>query len=210
MRSQSYDKRLQAMVGKESDPELRARFACSMGRYESLVEAVLASILEWLRTKRFRYDPSDADLRDDLRSEVMLALTKRLQAGETIDMSSKFVATIAARRAMDFIRKHRGTDGERLMAELDDESPALPALENGDPAESAMETERSEQLHRAISRLPAKYREVVDRVALKGQAAGLVAKELKLSCENVRKILSRALAKLRDLLDGESLGFDCV
>jgi Sigma-70, region 4 len=92
--------------------------------------------------------------------------------------------------------KKRVRSGEELCAEAED----IEAYASGTDHEAVIAAR--DVIRRAVPLLSAAYGEVVKRVYLRGQGVALIAAELGTSEEDIRQRLSRALKKLRDIIDG--------
>lgn len=72
------------------------------------------------------------------------------------------------------------------------------------PSRAAAAREEVERVERAFDRLPAEYREIILQARLEERPHGEIAAELGKSVVAVRKLLSRARARLALLLDAEA------
>jgi RNA polymerase sigma-70 factor (ECF subfamily) len=131
---------------------------------------------------------------DDLFQEMMIALWKALPAWRGDCSERTYVYRIAHNRAMSYLSRRRPTP-----ADLDEEAE-LPASAPT-PEQALSRDQEAERLADAVARLPVGHREVV-ALALEGLGYREIADVLGITETNVGARLSRARARLRELLRG--------
>jgi RNA polymerase sigma-70 factor (ECF subfamily) len=152
---------------------------------------------------------------DDLVQETFLAahrswpLFRGTSEGELVHwLREIFVARLA-----NLVRHYLGTAQrdvrlERdLAAELDQSSRCLDVAfvaPQSSPSQQASRREQAVLLANALQRLPADYREVLILRHLEGLSFPDVATRMERSLDSVKKLWTRALARLRQVLGGAS------
>lgn len=131
--------------------------------------------------------------------------------GESEEELLRWLRGIMANRLAKWARRFYGTrcrdvcSERRLAEELDRSSQAFQALAGSQtsPSENAVRHERAVLLAEALMRLPDDYREVITLRQLEEQRFSEVAENMGRSADSARKLWIRALAALRNMLEGE-------
>jgi RNA polymerase sigma-70 factor (ECF subfamily) len=129
---------------------------------------------------------------EDVVDEIMAQAIEKVKSGEFRGDSSigTFIYTITSRRIVDYIRqKTRVLKGAP-------ETSALP-----DPHDLVEKNERAERLARALTDLPAKYRDVLHLYYFKEMSREEVARQLGISPTKVSERVNYAQKLLKKLLD---------
>src|SRR5262249_10504988 len=114
----------------------------------------------------------------------------------TYDPNRSFAAwlkTIVQRRAIDVMRNRGRTVTREVHAPLVFENYSDPA---DGPEDAVHQADRKDLLEAAIAALPAKQRQAVEQLALKGRSLAEAAVATGLSAGSLKVNLHRALAKL--------------
>jgi RNA polymerase sigma factor (sigma-70 family) len=141
-----------------------------------------------------------SDLVDDVVQETLLTIH---QARQTYDPSRSFTAwlrTIAQRRAIDGLRRHRRARNREIHAPLAYQSYSDPS---GDPERAAFQLGHAEVLSLTLSKLPTRQREAIEHLALHGQSLTQAAMATGRSSGSLRVNWHRALKTLRTQLGGK-------
>lgn len=150
---------------------------------------------------------NDADAAEEVVQETLLRGMQAIAAGRFHDHGSvgAYFRGICRHVVVDRVRKsHRTTS-------LD----ALPEQADGNPSNDALQTlvsrEQKQRVIRALAELPAREFECLRMSFYEGLKPGEIAKRLGEPGPRIRKRLSRALKKLRDVFSdqaGDAVGHD--
>lgn len=155
-----------------------------------------------------KLDPSDI---------VQETLLKAHQAQDQFQGRSEaemaaWLRTILANTLADALRRYQTggrdiTQEQSLQAALDASSMRLEAwlvADQASPHEHAVRQEQFLHLAEALTQLPEDQRQAVELRHLKGCKVAEVAQEMNRSKEAVAKLLQRGVARLRELLSGQT------
>jgi RNA polymerase sigma-70 factor (ECF subfamily) len=155
-----------------------------------------------------------ADASDLVQETFLAAVGKFEQFQGTSEREwLAWLRQILASRLAKLVRHYCGTLGRdiglerQLVAEMDDESCRWqPSLVDPEitPSRQAAQHEQAVRLAEALERLPEDYREVLVLRHLEGLTFAEVARRMDRSLDSVDKLWTRALARLRGALGGES------
>jgi len=147
-------------------------------------------LMAWARTR----DPEAAA---DLAQETMLAVLQAVRNGKLID--AERLPGFVRGTAKNLINNHlRGKNTVRY-----DSAPALPHP-GFDPEQLAGGVERMDRVRRALTEVGPADRIILLLTLVEGLAPREIADRLGLSSQVVRKRKSRAVARLRQTIDGRS------
>ena len=135
-----------------------------------------------------------ADFVDDVVQETLLTVHR---IRETYDPSRPYIAwlrTIAQRRAIDVMRSQGRASMREVYAPLAVEQHPDPAA---NPEDEANQVDRKSFVSTAVAALPAKQREAVEQLALKGRSLADAAVATGLTPGALKVNLHRALKTLR-------------
>ena len=138
----------------------------------------------------------------ELTQDVFLKLHAKIQFYQPGSPALNWFFSIVHNTCVDFIRKRSSHDkvNRYTLSEQNRYSAfVLPSEQKGDHDKI-----RSEQLLNAISSLPVEQRKVVEGRALDDRSFASLAHEIGKSEPALRKVYSRALKKLSDLLGANS------
>lgn len=156
--------------------------------YDSILEDEGAALLRTAAV--YERDP---DRREDLFQEICLALWRALPRFEARSSLRTFVFRIAHNRGLTWRWRARRTAAAPLEEAGDPRDPAP------GPEASALAGQRNVRLRRAVGRLPLGHRQVIV-LTLEGMSHAEIGEVLGLTENNVAVRLTRARARLRDLL----------
>jgi RNA polymerase sigma-70 factor (ECF subfamily) len=156
------------------------------------IESLRASLISYIY-KRF---PSFGHMAEDLAQEAILIAwqhRERFRGGDSNKSLFSWLQTIIHRRALSEIvwSQRRPTTQPDIEKVDDDESPSL----------ILRLREAKERIERAISNLPERERDIVDRIYRLGWSPSRIANELETTANAVAGLKSRALQRLRSVLD---------
>lgn len=133
---------------------------------------------------------------DDVTQEAFVAAWRALPEFRGDSRFSTWLYRLTANAAIDLLRRekrHRG--GEDITAlELPDDAPT--------PQELSERSETQEAVRRAMGRLSAEHREILLLRYMQELDYGEIAAALDISEGTVKSRISRAKARLREVLDG--------
>ena len=186
------------LTNEELDPLVRAA-----GRHD---QAAIARLLELLRPMVVRYCRARIGGRyagylsaDDVAQDVFIAVLKALPRYE--DRGGSFlylVHAIAANRVADAFRFVARTRSDPVA-----EPPERPPRAENEPESEAIRHDLGGRLRELLARLAPMQQEIVTLRVVVGLSAQETAEMLGISAGNVRVTQFRALAKLRDMIEGE-------
>lgn len=158
-------------------------------RYERAVYAVCFRLL------------GDAHLAEDVTQDTFLRAYSALDQFEG-GAFRPWLLRIATNRSYDVLRYRRRRPAESLDAQLVEEEPSWVASQGseGDPERQAINQDLRRRLEAALGRLPEDQRVVVLLHDVEGYRYDEVAEIVGASLGTVKSRLSRARARLRDLL----------
>jgi len=107
-----------------------------------------------------------------------------------------YLATMAARRGIDYFRKQAGRDNEDI-----DEFAELRGDEGDNPENSILETERRQKILQAVKDLGEPDSTIIFRRYFLGQQVKEIAEDLDMKGNSVTKRISRALETLKSGLE---------
>ena len=163
--------------------------------YETLLRDCIPFIKRVARGRGVRPDGID-----DVAQETLITIHR---ARQTYDPSRSFTAwlrMIADRRAIDGLRRGGRTGSREIHAPLAYENHAD---SGGDPEDAAFEADRTAVLNSAVGKLPARQREAVELLALRGQSLTEAATGTGRTAGSLRVNWHRALKALRAQLGGK-------
>jgi RNA polymerase sigma-70 factor (ECF subfamily) len=156
------------------------------------IESLRPSLLSYIY-KRF---PTFAYMAEDLAQEAILIAWQhrdRFRGGDCNKSLFSWLQTIIHRRALSEIVWSQ----RRPTAQLVDET----ADDEGTPSLVLRLSEARERIERAISKLPERERDVVDRIYRLGWPPSRIASELDTTANAIAGLKSRAIQRLRSVLD---------
>jgi RNA polymerase sigma factor (sigma-70 family) len=168
------------------------------------IEAVLVRFSGVVRAIGARYRLPESDL-DELVQEVRLRLWSALRSSERIEsVSASYLYRAAVSAAIDVIRRRRGDREESIdTANIGDAAED----EVNRPDRAVERGELSEQVDRALERIPQSRRPVV-RMYLAGYGSGEIAQLMGWTEAKARNLLYRGLADLRERLTAVGVHLD--
>lgn len=180
---------------REGDEEA---FAVLCSRYEGLLQA---RIRPWLSAPIRR----KVSILDVLQ-ETLLTAHRRLDDFEDRGEGAfgAWLARIAELKAREAVRRYAGAAKRNVGQEVTRGQRPETALVPGagpSPSEQAIAGERQDQIHRAMERLPDDYRRVLTLIQLDHVSLDTAATLMSRSRQAVKKLYSRALARLADLVE---------
>jgi RNA polymerase sigma factor (sigma-70 family) len=134
---------------------------------------------------------------EDKIHDTFLLVVHAIRRGELREPSRLmgFVRTICRRQVAAHIDKI--VQSRREQTELDNSSRVMDPSTN--PEESAMFSERKELIHRVLSEIPARDREILTRFYLLEQSQEQICSEMELSDTQFRLLKSRAKSRFGEL-----------
>ena len=150
---------------------------------------------------RMTGNPDDAS---DMTQEVMIKLFKNLDSFNQKSKFSTWVYRVATNTCLDELKKIRRKQTLSLDAEYETDDGSV-SFEQEDlsptPDEQAETNELKDIVARAITRLGEEHRAVIVLRDIKGLSYGEIAEILNCSDGTVKSRLSRARAKLKEILE---------
>jgi RNA polymerase sigma-70 factor (ECF subfamily) len=144
---------------------------------------------------------------DDIFQSTVLASLDEL-AGFRYQGEKAFIAWLAGvaeRRIVTAARRHRAAKRDLRRENPAAEADVLPG-EFTSPTQGAVRSEVTEDIQRAVERLPRLERQAVELHSYEGLGFGEVAERLGLSDKHAaRRLFQRALKRMGDLFESESL-----
>ena len=142
---------------------------------------------------RLTYDRHDAE---DAMQETFIDALEFSRRQDVKDWGA-LLTVLATRRGIGRLRKRRGRSAREEAADWSAVMSRAPA-----PGQRAEETELSDNLRKALTRLPTRQAEIFWLHDVEGWSHEEIARELEITNPNVRVSLHRARAGLRELLAG--------
>ena len=164
-------------------PFAETRFEALVRQYGRLITAVVARV----------GGARVAGGREDVAQEVLLALWKRLEGEQTLEVGSSYVYRAAVRETVRALRR----EGARRSEPLDEEHVAEPTSDG--PFERLAESERGAQIEACLLTLPLDRGRAV-RAHLRGFEIGEIMGLYGWPYQKARNLLSRGMTDLRQLL----------
>lgn len=190
-----------AAPANASDTAARRRaawMAAAQAGDRAAYERVLADSLALIRAVARRQGVA-ADALDDVVQETLVTVHRVRHTYDPARPYDAWLAAIAARRAVDALRRR----GRREGRELHDEA-ALDRHPAGDDASADAERqEQARRLRAAIAQLPPGQREAVERLGLREESLAEAAAQTGRKAGALKVNLHRALKALRGRLHGE-------
>jgi RNA polymerase sigma-70 factor (ECF subfamily) len=199
----------------DTDPDDLLRLARSEGgaTLGRLLEGYRAYLTALVRRRIDRRLRSKVDAAD-LVQEVFLKASRdfpRFRGQSRQELRRWLRRILATTAAMESRRFYRSGRDVRLECELPDEFDTFGRLLRGkrsdaplSPGEQAALRDQDALLRRAMGRLPQDYRRVLQMRHLEGLRFPEVARRLNRSIDSVKKLWMRALARLREDMEGQS------
>lgn len=184
---------------QEMDRLWSAWMAAAQAGDKSKYEALLRDCIPFIK-RVARNQGVHPDWIDDVAQETLLAIHG---ARQTYDPGRSFMAwlrTIAQRRAIDGLRRSGRTSAREVHAPLAYENH--PDLSAG-PDAVAFERDRTALLDAAIVALPARQRDAVEHLALRGHSVADAAVVARRTEGSLRVNWHRAIKSLRAQIGGE-------
>ncbi len=204
--------------GRELSSELLARLRAAdpqawnaflQSRHQALLRFVERNLGEGLRRK---VEPTD------IVQEVGLSVAGSL---ESLDLGDRdpfgWLCQLAERRIIDAHRRHFGAQKRSATREVGLEVGGTQSENSGgglinvlietmtSPSEAMARDQRAVRLHQALEKLPAEAREAIRLRYVEGLPSKEIAAQLGKTDGATRVLLTRALAKLQELLGEETL-----
>ena len=142
---------------------------------------------------RLTYDRHDAE---DAMQEAFIDALEFSRREDVKDWGA-LLTVLATRRGIGRLRKRRGRSAREESADWSNVVSRAPA-----PGQRAEEAELSDNLRKALAKLPSRQAEVFWLHDVEGWSHEEIARELDITNPNVRVSLHRARAGLRELLPG--------
>jgi RNA polymerase sigma factor (sigma-70 family) len=160
------------------------RFEALVRQYGRLITAVVARV----------GGARVAAAREDVAQEVLLALWKRLEREQTLEVGSSYVYKAAVRETVRALQRERS----KLLETLDENNAPPNSTPNG-PFEHLAESERGAQIESCLASLP------LDRArAVRAHLRGFEIREIMglygWPYQKARNLVARGLTDLRRLL----------
>ena len=165
------------------------------GRIEDLYEEILRDYGPALGRVAAIYE-RNAGRREELFQEICFALWRALGGFERRSSLRTFVFRIAHNRGLTHRWRHHRADAEPLQAAGDPRDPAP------GPEESALASQRRLKLKEAVECLSLGQRQVI-ALTLDGLSQSEIAEVLGISGNNVAVRVTRARARLKELMSRE-------
>jgi RNA polymerase sigma-70 factor (ECF subfamily) len=140
------------------------------------------------------------DALDDVVQETLLTVHRVRHTFDPLRSYDAWLASIAARRAIDVLRSH----GRREAREVHDEFAFDTHADRDDASASTEREQDARRLRKAIETLPPGQREAIEQLGLKERSLAEVAQSSGRNTGALKVNLHRALKTLRDRLHGES------
>ncbi|HVQ29264.1 MAG TPA: sigma-70 family RNA polymerase sigma factor, partial [Vicinamibacteria bacterium] len=160
------------------------RFEALVRQYGRLITAVVARV----------GGARAAGARDDVAQEVLLALWKRLEREQTMEVGSSYVYKAAVRETVRALRREGSKRQETL-----DENTAPPNSPASGPFEHLAESERGARIEACLGSLPLE-RERAVRAHLRGFEIGEIMGLYGWPYQKARNLVARGMTDLRRLL----------
>jgi RNA polymerase sigma factor (sigma-70 family) len=145
---------------------------------------------------------SNRDWAEDVLQEAFLSIWRVAGSYKaTLSPPMAWMALVVRSRALDFLRR-RTSERADSMREIDEFITETVAGDSPDPLASAQASEQALALHRCLSQLENKQREVVSLAYLRDLSHGELASQLKLPLGTVKTWIRRGLAQLRGCMAG--------
>ena len=117
----------------------------------------------------------------------------------TLSPPMAWLGLIVRSRALDCLRR-RGANRTNLTQELDEQLSAALEGDQPDPVASAQASQQAAALHRCLSQLDHRHREVISSAYLRDLSHSELAKQLQLPLGTVKTWIRRGLEQLRGCL----------
>jgi len=169
-------------------PFAETRFEAMVRQYSRLITAVVARV----------GGARVAGGREDVAQEVLLALWKRLEGEQTLEVGSSYVYRAAVRETVRALRR----EGSRHSEPLDEEHVADSTSDG--PFERLAESERGAQIEACLLALPLERGRAV-RAHLRGFEIGEIMGLYGWPYQKARNLLSRGLTDLRQRLRAKAI-----
>jgi RNA polymerase sigma-70 factor (ECF subfamily) len=166
---------------------------CSQRDYQGM-EELCSSLSRSIR--RIVLHLVRAQWADDVVQEVLLIVIETIRSGNLRDPECLmgFVRKVAQRRAAAHLREVIFARRKCVPVEIPE--PCAPPSDSPDTAMNRRE--REERARKALRRLSARDREILDRFYVQGQARGKICTEMRLTDTQFRLFKSRAIARCLD------------
>jgi RNA polymerase sigma-70 factor (ECF subfamily) len=168
----------------------RRAYALLVERYKVLVHDLVVRML------------GDAAEAEDIAQEAFVKAYLSLRDFRGESRFSTWVCRIALNRCKDVLRKRGRAPWARSRRE-DGPEPAEVADDGETPVDSLERCEREAALHRALARLPVKYREVIVLRHIEGMELHEIGRALGIAVGAVKVRAFRAREMLRSLLQSD-------
>jgi RNA polymerase sigma factor (sigma-70 family) len=159
------------------------------GAYENLIRASIPFIKMVARKQGV-----PPDLMDDVVQETLLTVHRIRQTYDSIRPFAAWLRTIAQRRAIDIMRSRGRTSSREVYEPLAFENHSDPM---GTPEDQANQSDCRSLLGAAVASLPARQREAVEQLALKGRSLVDAAVAIGLTPGALKVNFHRAVSNLR-------------
>ena len=137
---------------------------------------------------------------EDVLQEAFLTIWRSADDyRSTLSPPMAWLGLIVRSRALDCLRR-LGANRGHLMQELDENLSAILASEAPDPMMQAQASEQASALHRCLSQLDHRQREVISSAYLRDLSHSELAAQLKLPLGTVKTWIRRGLEQLRGCL----------
>lgn len=163
--------------------------------YETLLRECIPFIKQVARGMGVRPDGID-----DAVQETLITIHRARQTYDPTRSFTAWLRMIAERRAIDGLRRRGRTGSREIHAPLAYENHAD---SGGDPEAAALDVDRAAVLESAIGKLPARQREAVELLALRGQSLSQAATDTGRTAGSLRVNWHRAVKALRSQLGGK-------
>jgi RNA polymerase sigma-70 factor (ECF subfamily) len=185
-------------ASQHADRRRAALMAAAQAGDRAAYERVLAESVGMIRAVARARGVPMAQL-DDVVQETLLTVHRVRHTYDPARSYQAWLAAIAARRAIDTLRRH----GRRELREVHDQGLLEIQADGADAAAGSERAQQAERLRRAIAELPPGQREAVEQLGLAERSLAEAAAHTGRSTGALKVNLHRALKALRGRLKGE-------
>jgi len=188
-----------ASANEQAERQRAAWMAAAQAGDRRAYERVLADSVALIRTVARRQGVG-VDALDDVVQETLLTVHRVRHTYDAARSFDAWLCAIAARRAIDALRRH----GRRDRRELHDDVALDQHPDHDDASMDAERRQQARRLREAIAQLPPGQREAVEQLGLREQSLAEAAAHTGRNAGALKVNLHRALKALRGRLHGDS------
>lgn len=166
-----------------------AAFVLLVRQYQALVYHVVSGVV------------SDRDAREDLCQDVFIKVHGKLSTWTGEGALKSWIARIAHTTSLNHLRASSRRKDQDSLESFEDEAGELRVAAQTDVEGEAAGDDEAARVRRAVARLPAAHREVVQLHYLQDLSVAEIAVTLGKPEGTVKNLLFRARAKLVELID---------